>query len=490
MFTFFIKCLGLVALMSIIAAIVHHHHGRRVENFYSPGVLLIDDKLQTSITMDPGVYDSSITHKLIPIAENKIILGSGYEVNEDNEVNEVNIAHIRCTNISLYKPRGNYLLACSDDVSYPVFLASSFFDDERDLVYLKGKRVALLDTNHYSVLQRILFTYKMDISDLTVVQVPASYVTDENLTFMTGFDCVFTMLNPLDTSMFSLRANKLTMYSYRKHDTDLAKKIFPYASIVKKDVQQLFPRFVAPRRVETFFEFRNVLYTTTPNKFNYTMDFLIRFYYDNMGYINFFERYFQIHPRTSVFQKEFNEDLRIDRSSLPILEQFQEDPRLRITPRTNVPGFIVPSENTFFTEATVIAGVPLIIGDNVVLSNQDRPDENGDYEVTALKNVVNVTRLERRNPKYPVKIDTLDPTHYCVTNPSIKHKHECQSPFDSFGNKKLSVDVWDGPCKSDMQCPFYHYDQYTRTYKGRCINGLCEMPMGYTRVGYTKYINQ
>jgi hypothetical protein len=478
----------LVCTIALIAIIASMRRGDK-EAFQSPSVLLIEDTLSTTVVFDGGTYDHDTITRLIPISQGKVSISKQHETIEPSDV-----AIVHCINISKYEPRGHYLMACTDDVYMPMFVTTAMFDDERELVFLTGKRVGFVDKSDLAVLRKLLFCYKMDIGDIDLVEVDISQITQEDISLSTDFDCIFVLMNPSDVSMYGLRSQKINMYSYRGMDVQRSKKVFPCAQIVQRDIKPLFPRLVARRRVETFLEFRNVVYSKTRDFKNYTVDLVIRYFERNMGILNFFERYYALHPRTAAFQREFNKEFLIDRSDFSVLEQFDvgetDDPRMRIQPKANVPGFLVPSENTFFCEDTSIDGIPLIVGDVVSMSKQSKADENGEYEVLHVGDENAATRLVRRNPKYPVSIDTLDNTHTCVTNPSIKYKHECLNPFDQFGNPKASVDVWDGPCKTNLQCPFYQHDPYTKTYKGGCVNGYCQMPMGYTRIGYTKYVNQ
>jgi hypothetical protein len=475
--------IGLTALFAVVAT----RQSRSNERFISPGVLLIEDRLQTAVVFDDDTYDHYILHNFLPIAENKVVLEG-----DDTNNAYADAARVHCVNISKYEPRGKWLLACTDDVVMPMFITTAMFDDERDLVYLSGKRVGIVNDTDVSILAKLLFCHRMHISQVDLVRIDITKITQADISLGTDFDCIFVMLNPSDPARYGLRHQKVNIYSYRAIDVDRAKKTFPCAQIVQRDVKQLFPRLIAKRRVETFLEFRNVVYIKTKEMPNYTIDFVIKYFDNNMGMLNFFERYYALHPRTRTFQREFNDDLLIDKREFAVLEQFEpDDPRLEIKPTKNVPGYLIPSESTFYTEAAKIEGVPLIVGDLVSLSKQDKADEDGEYEVTYVgDDGVNATRMTRRDPKYPVVIDTHDDTHYCVTNPSIKHKHECLNPYDRFGNRKSAVDVWDGPCKTDLQCPFYHYDKNEKGYKGGCVNGMCQMPMGYTRVGFTKYVNR
>lgn len=44
--------------------------------------------------------------------------------------------------------------------------------------------------------------------------------------------------------------------------------------------------------------------------------------------------------------------------------------------------------------------------------------------------------------------------------------------------------VWDRPCERNSDCPFFQANTTYKNYRGGCIDGYCEMPIGVERVGY------
>lgn len=81
-----------------------------------------------------------------------------------------------------------------------------------------------------------------------------------------------------------------------------------------------------------------------------------------------------------------------------------------------------------------------------------------------------------------------DPLGTCVTNPTIKGREQCESPYDAFGAPKAAgPDVWDAPCRKNVECPFFQKNERYPNYRGGCIAGYCEMPLGLQRVGFRKY---
>ena len=75
----------------------------------------------------------------------------------------------------------------------------------------------------------------------------------------------------------------------------------------------------------------------------------------------------------------------------------------------------------------------------------------------------------------------------CVTDPSIKNKGQCESAFDAAGKAKPGgAGVWDERCQRDTDCPFFQANKNYKNYRGGCVSGYCEMPLGLDRVGFRK----
>lgn len=85
-----------------------------------------------------------------------------------------------------------------------------------------------------------------------------------------------------------------------------------------------------------------------------------------------------------------------------------------------------------------------------------------------------------------VSVSEVDDTHgECITHPWLRTRHECEA--DMAMGKPKAVGVWDSPCTKDVQCPFYQKNKKYRNYRGGCIAGFCELPIGLQRVGYRQY---
>jgi hypothetical protein len=89
---------------------------------------------------------------------------------------------------------------------------------------------------------------------------------------------------------------------------------------------------------------------------------------------------------------------------------------------------------------------------------------------------------------YQSKYDEIDKYSRCISDPSQLTKAACESDLDELGILKTRG-VWDAPCSSSVDCPFYRVGEEYTTPRGGCNdNGYCEMPVGVNRIGYTKYM--
>jgi hypothetical protein len=59
---------------------------------------------------------------------------------------------------------------------------------------------------------------------------------------------------------------------------------------------------------------------------------------------------------------------------------------------------------------------------------------------------------------------------------------ECESTIDMYYRPK-SAGVWDRKCSKDSECPFYKANKNYKNKRGGCFDGVCEMPVGITRLG-------
>lgn len=68
------------------------------------------------------------------------------------------------------------------------------------------------------------------------------------------------------------------------------------------------------------------------------------------------------------------------------------------------------------------------------------------------------------------------PLYYCTTAPVMQVKEQC----DEAG------EVWDRPCQTDYECPYFQANKNYPNYRGGCRAGHCEMPLGVRKAGFRR----
>jgi len=64
--------------------------------------------------------------------------------------------------------------------------------------------------------------------------------------------------------------------------------------------------------------------------------------------------------------------------------------------------------------------------------------------------------------------------HICVEDMRMKSRPQCEAA----GN------TWDRPCRADEECPYFQTNKHYRNYRGGCVDGYCEMPVGVEVRGF------
>lgn len=65
----------------------------------------------------------------------------------------------------------------------------------------------------------------------------------------------------------------------------------------------------------------------------------------------------------------------------------------------------------------------------------------------------------------------------------------CESSLDPFGRAK-DVGIYDKPCNSNEECPFYKANKNYENELGKCLpNGYCELPINMKRIGYKYFVS-
>jgi hypothetical protein len=82
---------------------------------------------------------------------------------------------------------------------------------------------------------------------------------------------------------------------------------------------------------------------------------------------------------------------------------------------------------------------------------------------------------------------TLDTRWQCYGKTEHQTKEVCEKQKYTKEGIKLPKKVWDKPCVSNRECPFFKANTNYENSRGGCIQGYCEMPLGVERKGFTLY---
>ena len=139
-------------------------------------------------------------------------------------------------------------------------------------------------------------------------------------------------------------------------------------------------------------------------------------------------------------------------------------------PQHNVHGFYNSHDKTFHIKSHEIEGLPVAKLVHVQLTKQEKPVENGLYRAVDDGRI-----LQRLSDPDPIHDDPA--AYVCVGHPMLVNKEQCIR----------AGGVWDRPCVTNEECPFYQANTTYRNYRGGCIDGSCEMPLGVERIAFRQY---
>jgi hypothetical protein len=223
---------------------------------------------------------------------------------------------------------------------------------------------------------------------------------------------------------------------------------------------------------------------------DYDLNNIISFY-DKPELINMYGKYFNMSTLSLQYAKERNKFF-MNRSSMQILEQFvtsSSNKSFTYDVSNNVNGFYDTKNNIFYLYSNIIYGIPLKENDLFKFTSQMREEQNGLYRVNKVSSKQSILlRLDNDN----IENDNLknDIGYLCYNRPDIPSKSACDSLYDELGNFKYTRTYWDKPCEKNNDCPFYQANKNYNNYRGGCIDGRCEMPIGVKPVSYRLFDNK
>ena len=298
------------------------------------------------------------------------------------------------------------------------------------------------------------------------------------------------LISKIDESM------KLDIVDYAENiDIQRIKIRFPYVQKKNIDFWYPFPQLRKNREaiVRSVIVF-DILATVNSDILKYNVENELKTIIVTQGkpeLINYYGQYFKMHPLSLSYARNMDEFIE-GREGRQILEQFRDanDDSFVYRISTNVNGFYESVEKTLLLNSTQAGEIPLKEGTKLLLKHQIRHEENGEYVASSVhKNQSVLKKTKAINENFDTR-KYFYSGYRCYDNPNITIKGLCESPNDEFGNRKLKTTYWDEPCKTNAECPFYQANRNYKNYRGGCIDGRCEMPLGVKAVSYRLYDKQ
>jgi hypothetical protein len=359
-------------------------------------------------------------------------------------------------------------------------------------------------TNDIDILfiKQVMTSYK-DIAPsytLKAIDIPDQYnVIDKSVFSNNKIDTLFifeTLESPVMTKKIDANM-KLEVWDYADNvDIHKIKVLSPFIRRKNIDFSIHFPQIRGKLDIVSgVFVFDNIIVINEKmlDEQNLSLELKnIVQLYNKPDLINFYEQYFKVTTVSKDFARTKN-DFYTKRDTMQILEQFKDVDGIDTKDfifdiNQNVNGFYETHTHSFFVYSNMINGIPLQKNNFIKFSQQIREDQNGIYKVESVTNKQSI--LIRLNPleEHDKTNNTRsEPGYLCYNHQDITSKAACESPFDEMGNTKRNVTYWDKPCEKHTDCPFYQSNKNYQNYRGGCIDGRCEMPLGVKNVAYRLY---
>lgn len=309
-------------------------------------------------------------------------------------------------------------------------------------VFTKQKTMGYFDDSHKDIIQKIAFSYGIRNPNIKLIQ-----QKDSKTVYAV---CV---IQEIEYKKIDLGKDYLPdVLDLGDVNINIIKTFFPYILIKNKDFKRFVHEYQDRYSIKTCFVLENML--VGDDKF------------DNVKYKDIILE-IQAHLKDTPKRNFYG-------MFTTTTETFVNSP-VTLEQNKNIPGFYDSSRNVFTVFTNSLDGVFMRPLDQLILKNQERTEENGNYTLTIAQD----RYLQFQKDAAVLKESPEQIKKYvCVGDPLKTTKVACEQ------NQK---NVWDRPCEQNTECPFYQANKHYKNYRGGCIDGKCELPIGVTPKGFRKY---
>lgn len=522
----------LLSILTIICVEIILYY--KIES-YSESPLLV---WQTSVNMTPlyikwlTFYDNPWKNNIADIKnihfrdidqvlplENLLTLIDSYSFARKPDNNKILTVVPARSSLIFIKPRGQIIDLHLQDIIYANKIIAYKFEYQRELIEI------------------IALSLSIDKSLLKFQKLDFDLINDD--LFTTNDIDVLSIFTPLTNPQLQDWFDpqfKIDFVSYENVDINIIKYYFPPALLNNWSLNIYFPQYQVEFPVKQTLDIDLLLIGNKSLDNNLDLRsqlFEIIIAADNYDVNNLYNMWFPLFSQTEQYIETQNSHTKT-RDSLTILEQYSE--YFEYSPNINVKGYYDSKKETLKLNSNLIQGVPLQKNWKVILQNQDRSEENGEYFVKNDTTVLNKILVVHLKPdEFTITKNTLTPGdkitavqhipwdkinsnnklwipsinrtghksgddiildvepigdddgQWGCTDQTIKIKGLCISKYDIDGNPKKKLTYWDRPCKSNDECPYYQANKNYPNYRGNCTNGYCELPIGMKARAYRMY---
>ena len=123
---------------------------------------------------------------------------------------------------------------------------------------------------------------------------------------------------------------------------------------------------------------------------------------------------------------------------------------------------------------------------NSNFSNAPLIEKDPDAIVALTKAHQESYKLKNQYACFNLNYDTKLKNNYILPYYS---RESCESMYDAYGKAK-EVGIFDTPCKTDNDCPFFQINKNYKNDYGKCkSDGYCQLPVNMKPIGYRYYTN-
>lgn len=258
----------------------------------------------------------------------------------------------------------------------------------------------------------------------------------------------------------------LSIISFDDSKMDVLRMLLPFAAISNYDWKKTFSKYKERFSIHRTLTFHNVLTTGVEHNTTYLTEYLMKYFDANEEFLTYYSKI-------------------TDVPIIKIIESFSD--ALSVSTTTLVKVFYDSTQKHLQLYEKIIDGIPLKVGDKIELKGQRHSFENGLWLLERIteEGFIAVKQLDK-SPVKSITDDKTDPRYICYDDDTIKIKGLCESTIDIMGRPK-KAGIWDRPCDTNEECPFFQKNSHYKNYRGGCQSGYCELPMGVERTGYRTY---